>query len=246
MTAALGAFAGLLGSIYADDIKTAVPFILLTENRLWVNGPLHSYAVLFWISLLVFGLFFGLGFKAQNEATNKLEQVIRTLPPKGFLVAFERLFRDSFGIDWIANESGKGAKELSGSIHVALNGVALLAKTFDARHDHPTYAINVMVFRPISEVTIEEVKEHILFAEPGYNTASWDGVLQLRKEFAYILGEKGSIQPDSDLPPVMLPIPKREFRTDKGRPTVLPGAPKVYCEPSNSFAGFEDTRELAA
>src|SRR6266536_2752971 len=78
LTACLGAFAGLLGAIYANRIQDAVPIILVVEHTLWVNGPLSWPAVLFWSSLVLFGLLVGLGFNAQNEATNKLEALIRT------------------------------------------------------------------------------------------------------------------------------------------------------------------------
>lgn len=236
LTACLGAFAGLLGSIYVDSIKSAFPFV-------WGSGPIIWPAVLFWTALLIFGLFFGLGFNAQNEATNKLEQVIRTLPPRGFLVAFEDFFKECFAIDWKAHQEQKTLEGLKSSITTALSGVVFLVKTFDTRYDHPSYSVNIMLFKPIDEVSQSDLAELITFAEPGYNPDAWDGVLQLQTEFAFTLKEGGP-QADTGVRAIMLPIPKPEYRSDDGKPTILPGAPTVFCDPTK-FAGFENTLQLA-
>ncbi|GEM_PF-3571261 len=237
LTTCLGVFAGLLGSIYGDKIKTAFPFAL-------VNGPIEWSVVMFWVSLLIFGWFFGLGFNAQNQATNKLEQVIRTLPPKGFLVVFEDLFKTCLNVYWQAKETQAGSnKAMESTIVTALQGVLCLVKTFDSRPDHPVYSANIMLFRPIREVEPTNLAENIIFTEPGYNPDAWDGILQLRKEFAFTMTDK-DLTPDQTIKPIMLPVPKPQFRSDKGKPTVLPGAPAVYCDPTR-FVGFENTLQLA-
>jgi len=195
------------------------------------------------VSLLIFGWFFGLGFSAQNEATNKLERVIRTLPPRGFLVVFEDLFKACLNVYWEAYEEQEGVEALKGSIVTALTGVLYLVKTFDTRHDHPQYSANIMLFRSIQEVPSKELAEHILFTEPGYDPEAWDGILQLRTEFAFTLIDREQ-KPDTVVKPIMLPIPKTQYRADKGKPTVLPGAPAVFCDPTR-FVGFENTLQLA-
>lgn len=245
LIACLGAFAGLLGSLYAEEIRSSVPFE-------WGMGPLVWPALLFWITLLSFGLLFGRALYAQNEATRaglaqlkdrstELQTLIRTLPPKGFLVTFEDLFRVSFDVDSRAGDSEDGLKA---SIVVALGGVASLVRAFDSRDDGPEYFINLMVFRPTAQLRPEDLAKHIMFAEPGYNPRTWDGVLQLRQEFAYRF-DHDSMQPDTQVEPVMLPIPEPSYRVDNGKPAILPGAPSVFCDPSKS-AGFENTLELAA
>lgn len=235
LTACLGAFSGLLGSVYGEQIKSAFPFILGGESIIWS-------AVLFWISLLIFGCFFGLGFNAQNEATNKLEQVIRTLPPKNFLVVFEDLFKQSVSVYCRANEEQKKDNQHA-AIKLAMAGVLYLVKNFDTRHDHPQYSANIMLFKQVSEVQQNDLKNNGMFIEPAYDSTSWDGVLQLQSEFAFTLEETG-LKTDNAVKPILLPIPKKEFRLDKGKPTVLPGAPAVFCDPT-TFVGFENTIELA-
>jgi hypothetical protein len=189
-----------------------------------------------------FGWFFGLGFNAQNEATNKLEQVIRTLPPKNFLVVFEDLFTQSFNVYWKANEERDNGK-LKDAIITTIAGVLFLVKSFDARHDHPQYSANIMLFKPTQDVTQKELDDSVLFTEPGFDPKSWDGVLQLQKDFAFSLKDNG-LEPDTNIIPILLPIPKENLRMDKGKPTVLPGAPAVFCDPS-TFGGFENTFQLA-
>lgn len=240
-TACLGAFAGLLGSVYATQIGGAFPLSLS-----FAVNPVIWEAVLFWVSLFAFGLFFGMGFKAQLDATNKLEQAIRTLPPKGFLIAFEDLFRITFATDSESNLATSDLSSLTQTIVAALFGVVLLVRQFDTRNDHPSYSVNLMVFKPIKDIDSNELKKQIKFAEPGFDSDAWDGVLQLAPEFAYtVSGREAEPQQDKDVPPMMLPIPKPEYRSDNGKPTILPGAPNVFCNPDHRFAGFENTLQLA-
>ncbi len=244
LIACVGAFAGYLGSVYAEEIRASVPIGFGT-------GPLVWSAFFFWMSLLGFGLLFGLALHAHNEATRtslaqlqdrstELQTLIRTLPPKGFLVTFEDLFRVSFDVDSRVGETEDGLKA---SIVVALGGIASLVRAFDSRDDGPEYRINLMVFRPTAQLRPEDLAKHVMFVEPGYNPHTWDGVLQLRQEFAYRFNQE-SMEVDSEVEPVMLPIPEAAFRVDSGKPAILPGAPSVFCDPTKS-AGVENTLELA-
>lgn len=172
--------------------------------------------------------------------------MIRTLPPKGLLVAFEDLIRASLRVDWIAHEAGPSLDRVKGSIVVAISGIVNLVRAFDVRNDHPRYSVNIMRFRTVTELGKEHVAKCIRFAEPGYDPAALDGVLQLDNDFAFTLDEgDAKPKPDVDVQPILLPVPKLEFRFDQGKPTVLPGAPTVFCDP-RKFVGFEKTSQLAA
>jgi hypothetical protein len=245
LIACVGALAGVLGALYGTEIRSSVPFG-------WGTGPLVWAALLFWVALFAFAALFGLALHTQNEATRdgleqlkdrsaELQTLIRTLPPKGFLVTFEDLFRVSFEVDSRAGDNEEGLKA---SIVVALGGIASLVRAFDSRDDGPEYLINLMVFRPTAQIRPEDLEKHVMFAEPGYNPRTWDGVLQLRQEFAYRF-DQTSMQPDTQVEPLMLPIPEPSYRVDNGKRAILPGAPSVFCDPTKA-AGFENTLELAA
>ena len=245
LVACAGALAGFLGSVYAEEIKSSVPIG-------FGGGPFVWSALFFWTSLVAFAALFGLALRAHQAAnraglaelkgrSTELQTLIRTLPPKGFLVTFEDLFRVSFDVDSRVGDTEEGLKA---SIVVALGGIASLVRAFDSRDDGPEYFINLMVFRPTAQLRPEDLAKHVLFAEPGYNPRTWDGVLQLRQEFAYRFDQQ-NMQPDTEVEPLMLPIPEPSYRVDNGKPAILPGAPSVFCDPSKS-AGVENTLELAA
>ena len=240
----VGVLAGFLGSVFSYDIQTSVPFG-------WGTGPIVWPAVFFWSALIGFGALFGVALHTHNkqgtaalselkERSAELQTLIRTLPPKSFLVTFEDLFRVSFEVDSRAGDSEEGLKA---SMIVALGGIASLVRTFENRDDNPQYFINLMVFRPTGQIRPEDLAKHVIFAEPGYNPRTWDGVLQLRQEFAYRFDHE-TMQLDTDSEPLMLPIPEAGYRVDNGRPAILPGAPSVFCDPSRA-SGFENTLELA-
>jgi hypothetical protein len=239
-----GVFAAFLGSVYSHDIQTSVPFG-------WGTGPIVWPAVFFWAVLLGFAALFGVAMQTHNrestsalthlqDRSSELQTLIRTMPPKSFLVTFEDLFKVSFDVDSRAGDSEEGLKA---SIVVALGGIASLVRTFESRDDNPQYFINLMVFRPTGQIRPEDLTKHVIFAEPGYNPRTWDGVLQLRQEFAYRFDHE-TMQLDSESEPLMLPIPEASYRVDNGKPAILPGAPSVFCDPSKSV-GFENTLELA-
>src|SRR5882724_4148076 len=91
---ALGVFAGLLGTLYTDDIRSAVPFE-------WApSGFLSIHATLFWVCFLVFGITFLSRERAvernRSEAERRLDQTIRTMPPRGFVTEFARYYEQCF------------------------------------------------------------------------------------------------------------------------------------------------------
>lgn len=243
--AGLAVFVAGVGMLHADEIKSSVPFG-------WGGGTLVWAPLLFWTGLMACASLVGMMLSARNDATiaavgelkdrsAELQGRVQALPPRGFLVTFEDLFRVSFDVDSRAGDTEEGLKA---SIVVALGGIASMVRAFSSRSDGAEYFINLMVFRPAAQIRPEDLSKHVLFAEPGANANTWDGVLQLRKEFAYRF-DHDNMQPDTEVEPIMLAIPEPDYRMDGGKPTLLPGAPSVFCDPTQS-AGFENTLELAA
>ena len=245
LIACLAVIVAGLGSIHATEIKTSVPF------GFGDGGTLLWTPFFFWVGLLTLGSLIGLTLSARNDSTRaglkelrerstELQARIQSLPPKGFLVTFEDLFRVSFDVDSRTGETEDGLKA---SIVVALGGIASLVRAFSSRSDNAEYFINLMVFRPATQLRPEDLAKHVLFAEPGANPHTWEGVLQVRKEFAYRF-DHDNMQADAEIEPFMLAIPEASYRLDNGKPTLLPGAPSVFCDPTKA-AGFENTLELA-
>jgi hypothetical protein len=242
LLACLGVIVASVGSLHAPEIKASAP---------WGAGAPVWPAVVFWIGLIAFASLVGIVASRRSRQTtealaelksrsSELQTRIDALPPKGFLVTFEDLFRISFDVDSRAGETEDGLKA---SMVVALGGIASLVRAFTNRADGAEYFINVMVFRPTAQMRTEDLARHVLFTEPGANANTWDGVLQLRKEFAYRF-DHDNMQLDAEVEPIMLAIPEASYRVDNGKSTILPGPPAVFCDPTQA-AGFENTLELA-
>ena len=87
----LGVWTGLYGSLFSNDIKNAFPFY-------WGKGDVSYVAFVFWILLAVFSFLFYFRHSAAHESQNllvhqseRLENLIRTLPPEGFLTEFAKI-----------------------------------------------------------------------------------------------------------------------------------------------------------
>ena len=241
----LGVFVAAFGVLHVEEIRSSVPLGFGGGAVVW--APL-----VFWAGLITCATLIGLVLSTGNERTraaladlkersSELQARSQALPPRGFLVTFEDLFRLSFDVDSRTGETEDGLKA---SIVVALGGIASLVRAFTSRSDGAEYYINLMVFRPATQIRTEDLAKHVLFAEPGANPNTWDGVLQLRKEFAYRF-DHDNMQPHAEVEPIMFAVPEPAYRMDNGKSTLLPGAPAVYCDPTRS-AGFENTLELAA
>jgi len=77
LTATVGAVVGLFGSIFSNEIKRAFPFAT-GDDFIW-------QAAAFYVALFFFGYLFRLQMQGQgqalNESSERLERLIRTLPP---------------------------------------------------------------------------------------------------------------------------------------------------------------------
>ena len=160
LIACLAVFVAGFGMLHADEIKSSAPFV-------WGTGPVVWPALVFWGALLACGSLIGLMLSARNETTRtglaelkerstELQARIQALPPKGFLVTFEDLFRVSFDVDSRAGESEEGLKA---SIAVALGGIASLVRAFSSRAEGADYFVNLMVFRSIGQIRPEDLVE---------------------------------------------------------------------------------------
>lgn len=263
-TAIAGAIAGLLGALYADQIKEAFPFF-------WGAGHIQFHAVAFWGLVILFGWMFGANFWAQSNATDRqlsslkasthelkagvsavhetsrsLIDLVRTLPPHDFLENFAAYLYRCYPAAVRALGEGAGQEEITEGIVSVLSSLVYTTKFFDAGGSDTEYSANVMIyrdFRGLDAAKIREYEQGALFTErQGTGATAWSGVLELAPELAVFLRRDEAVADPERLPPIILEIPRNEFRMDRGRKAVLPGAPDAFCD--RAYVFFHDAREM--
>ena len=246
LTAVLGGLAGVLGSLYTEDIRQAFPFAI---------GPVFvPKAAAFWASLLMFGWCFAKGFGAQlkaqakqsgelQESIEKLERVIRTLPPEGFLSEFEDFYSMAFTQAQSVRDEEATKEELFTAIQTCLLSLLALAHAFDGSPKHLRFAANLMIFRPIpaDPQHLLELQRTMIFMEGGADLTKLAGYLELLPAFRTAI-DREDLQ-DAVTPTICLPVPRAELRTVGARTTVLPGASSAYCAP-HAISWWRDTTQL--
>ncbi len=253
LTAMAGAFAGLLGSVFSGEIKSAFPFVLQ-------NGPIEWVAVLFWSALGVFGAMFGLNFRGQaqtaelqidrlHEETRVLERLLRTLPPENFLERFETVLEATYISVLECKQKSDDPKQLLiNAIKANLGAIAALAKMFDGDHEGVIYSANVMMYVPVNSLTDAELSTYqgrIRFlGEEHLNLRdALSGLLVLDPRFAMSV-KSGELKEDTAMIEVILPVPSPDRRSYAKQSGVLPGAPEAFLHP-DGLSGYADTASLA-
>ncbi|MGB8412361.1 MAG: hypothetical protein WCE23_06000 [Candidatus Binatus sp.] len=251
LVTALVLIAGLFGSLYTDDIKAAFPFVL-------GHGPLSVHAMLFWASALGATLLFFVGQRTSeidrrasearlDQRSDKLEGLIRTIPPTDFLFTFGEIFWECGQAWWeiINSKTEITAGAVEEAIRIVLGGAAKLAKKFDAALPDVIYAANVMLFIPserLNDKKIAEVKDSLRFADAETDLRALKGVLILERELSTTTVRGTLGQRDDSLVPLALGVPHETHDPSGRRWRVLPGAPMAFC--SGGLALYVDTRTL--
>lgn len=247
---ALIVFTGGYGSLFSGEIRSAFPFYFGDGG--W--GSISWLAVGFWSLLALVAMLFFSRETAENrrqqrliEETQKLERLVRTLPPEDFLKDFAELFRTADRAMILAlDPQGPGGRRenlLQGARQIMQN-MAILAKSFGRRIRSPDahYAANVMRFRPTPTLTVDdqrELEQRLRFCEDGVHCSGLQGVLDLVLPLS-TKGNDEKLEPDNDLRTLALPIPVLPKNGEKYK--VLPGAPLAFVERVASC--YADAREL--
>jgi len=253
LTAAVGAFAGLLGSVYSTDIKNAFPFI-------FDDGPIIWVAIGFWSALALFGVMVGLNFRGQalattrqvdrlQEETQVLERLVRTLPPENFLERFQTAFEQAYASKRRANGSEATSEELLSAIQTNVGAIAFLARVFAGDHDDALFAANLMLYSPISEfgdVELANLSGKIRFlGEQNLDLRkALSGLLILDPETAMVVSAKTKGH-DATMIELVLPVPATPRRAYGKLSGVLPGAPEAFVNP-DGLSAYLDTETLAS
>jgi hypothetical protein len=265
LTTFVALIAGLLGSVYAEDIKSSFPLA-------WTGLTEWSWTALsFWIFAAVFCVLFWARQRSDDEArdalvattaglastttsvaakADEIRKFVQTLPPVTFRTQLSALGRTAMTVaDTVAPRflhPDRTSDELTNAIQTLLRSIATLAWVFDKEpHDGDVrvpYACNVMVFVPInaagppfSNTVIEKLK----FVERTAVGALM-GALELRREFSASTAHRDG--PDVEVPELALPVP-RTVLDAYGRFVVLPGAPRAFL--TGKTDGYTDSADLA-
>lgn len=265
----LALLAGVFGSIYSDDIKGATPFCFFNNwTILGCCGGISPHAVVFWsVALTATGLFVWAQYDSERrrnreaarsehhrqeaaeqlrQRSEELKEVIATVPPEDFLIAFQDFFGQCLEALEAVRGQGAVAKENAESaIRAVCRSVAALAQKFDRQPAKVLYGVNIMLFRPANALTEEELSEirkRLRFVTPETDPKGLRGILDLHLELSIsTVGPNQEL--DGNLEPLALPVPivEKVESTDKWR--VLPGAPMAFCQ--NRPDGYDDSKSLA-
>jgi hypothetical protein len=264
----LGAFAGLLGAVYTDEIKSTLPLAGTFQTH---------HALEFWAATAVSAfLFFSVQWaadrkrsKSEDELRNRAQslqtstddvvrktgevvKLIQTLPPAGFISDLGQYYQLC---NMILAQLRKSPPEqvtveaTQESIRAMLANVAALAHKFDATPAAVVYGANVMLFRPLASIPPTErkaVQERMPFYDGPFEDLEGVLDLQLPLSAAFPATEGSGSKPDAAVQKLALPIPKPPYTIDD-RTKVLPGASLAFVEAragNRILDGYADTTSL--
>jgi hypothetical protein len=234
---------GEYGAVFGEDIKAAFPISL---GWSWHATAFYSLA-------FVAGWLFFWRQRADDhqraaltEQTEKLETLVKTLPPANFLEHCAKYYLTADKAMEVAFGPLPGQldqQNLERSARHILRLVAALAQAFDGNHENVTYAANVMLFRAsdsLSPLQQSAIEKRLQFREAGVHCIGLKGVLDLVTQFSTTSTSKEE-SPDESLHRIALPVP-HEPKTRQGRYNVLPGAPYAFA--MSEFSYFADTWDI--
>jgi hypothetical protein len=255
-TTVLAVIAGLLGSVYQDDVARAFPLVL---SGPWEGMSLRALA--FWFCVVLFAMMF---FARQRwddlsrdrlakaalkseESTGRIEELVQTLPPRAFQTQLAEMYLAVHGaagsVVTRSVREGADSGDLVVVIRSILYSIATLASLYD---DQPmtdrgaaVYAANVMLFVPRLEGATPFAEDlRLLFLPDTYDRRRLKGALLLRPDLS---STSAADAVDAAVPVIALPVP--EVAEKDGRWTALPGAPRALL--LGEADGYADTQTIA-
>jgi hypothetical protein len=238
---------GGYGSVFSDQIRSAFPLSF---------GPYGGWSwhatTFYFLALIAAWLFFWRQRaddhqrKILTEQTEKLETLIKTLPPANFLEHFAKYYitaDKAMEVAFGPPPDQLDQQNLERSARHILRLVAVLAQAFDGNHMNVTYAANVMLFRPsegLSQLQQTAIEPRLRFRETGVHCLGLKGILDLVTRFSTTSTNEQEL-PDPTLHPLALPVP-HHVTSPQGRYNVLPGAPLAFA--TSQFSYFADTWQI--
>ncbi len=259
LTTVLAVIAGLLGSVYQDDIANAFPLAL---SNAW--GTISWRAAAFWMSVVLFAVLFffrqwwddvnrerlnATALRAE-QGTERIEALVRTMPPRAFQGQLAQMVAGAYrGVARVLprkKEADLTRDDLVALIRVLLNSMARLAMIYDDQPLTPegsaVYSANVMLFVPSPEEGAFDAETVVAlrFHPAEYDLKQLLGVLVLRPELSATSDIADLPGPDAVVSAIALPVPA--LHTKDGRWNALPGAPKAFL--TEEVDGYDDATTL--
>lgn len=251
----VGLLAGGLGSVYSNQIRNAWPLYWGSEG--W--SGISPYAVAFWLAVAAFGvLFFGRQWAADKarhvsqtqlvDNAKTLEELVRTLPPKGFLTQVAGAFEISRSalLDVVVREEATRT-DFEHAVRIVLGNIVNLARYFDGSPNGVDYAANIMLYEPFDGLESEALaqkRDGLMFFPADMDIGTLRGRLCLLQAFSVSTLAKRVSDPDPRLVEFSLPVPEALYSDiESRRCRVLPGAPYAAFV-DGRMSAFSDTSDL--
>lgn len=232
--------AGLCASVDPSGItRTTVAFFSST--------PIAPVVTLFWISVLVTGLAFGLSQSQQAATTRSLVEVVRrlqTLPPTGYVNNYRDQYRAVLK-PVLAVALSPGTVPISAvdeAVRTLLASILEVARDYDVA-EGSNYGANVMMWRPLGEKF--EQPSTVPLVRLVMSNPPTIGHLELVTELSTTTSSPTYL-PDASLVPMVVPVPvdTTQVRNGKGRSQnpVIPGAAQAFT--NRSIVAYESIDEI--
>lgn len=266
------AFTGFWGSAHSADVLRGLgKFAWVTSPEFNLNATV--FAVLFFVTSLFYALQ-RLALRVQREAqdqtqgnyqkqlknaqdelvskSDKLEHLVRTMPPTNFLEFTARRFVSSendVATVLQVPENQRNPAMIENAIRVVLDNIAEVARMFDGG-SLETYHANIMLYHPPFEIEADatfkkELEDRLLFQRHKSSIHDNQGVLDLQRDLSVVTtNDPGSgLERDRALRGVALAIPRELMVEIKGQDkyNTLPGAPIAWAQrKADSYANTEE------
>jgi len=252
------ALTGALASIYSQEIR---------KTLFQLGGDVSWPATGFWLIFFLTGLLFGIQRWAElrvrareqgrlEDSSQRLMDAVRTMPPRSFLDEYGPIYRRCEQATFAAllvDDEPATIDDVQSAIRVVLFGLAELAIAFEDGPVDASYAANIMLFLPETELTgpqKDTIDQRLKFCEPETTVRRLRGVLDLRADLSALTDntrhEEVSEVADTTLVKLALAIPRQDQQVNKvgdtTRSRVLPGGPRAWV--SRRLEMYTDAADL--
>lgn len=243
------------GAFFSGEYKKIWPFNGMSIND--ENYPeriINLEGCVFYGSIVMFAALFYLREAAIKYKADKRDKefldTIRTMPPKNVMLKFGGLYNVFNEYKYAAINSTetteKKLNEIEDAIRYGVDTMTNIVFIFMHEPQDTRYAGNIMLYKPISDISEEEESNVIDKLQPFIETRSLNGlagILDLQRELSSATDKKDDpFSKDEHLKKdIALPIPDPTLSFHNNKKRYLPGAPTALYE---SYHLINDTHDI--